>query len=186
MAPSASYRLDWFKGLHTGSVESVRLAVKRSARRSLKILLGLVWVAAVSAVFLSVMGYRPLIVRSGSMTPSLLTGDLIITHAVAPSSVQVGQIITFADPSRRDSLVTHRVIATKRRGEMYWFLTKGDSNARGEEWTISGKERVGKFTFRLPKLGYGISVLSNAGVRIALVALLLASPTKKALTKIWS
>ena len=52
-------------------------------------------------------GYYPMIVLSGSMEDTIMTGDLIIGKYADISEVREGDIISFYDG---DSIVTHRAI----------------------------------------------------------------------------
>src|ERR671918_635262 len=65
--------------------------------------------------------HRPLTVLSGSMEPTLDTGD--------------GVVVTFRDPHGR--LITHRVRAVRERRSGFEFVTKGDANNASERWKIA-------------------------------------------------
>src|SRR5437867_6489971 len=62
-------------------------------------------------------GFRPVVVYSGSMEPTLPVGSLLALEPAPSASIRVGDVITFRDPYDRDRLVTHRVVGiAKRRG----------------------------------------------------------------------
>lgn len=131
------------------------------------------------------MGFRALIVRSGSMSPTVNTGDLVVTRLVNPSAVDAGDIITFQDPSRAGELVTHRVVETRRQGSQISFITKGDANSGQEDWSVGDQGQVGAMAFRIPKAGYALAWLRTPAVRVALMigaALILSF---LALRRIW-
>jgi signal peptidase len=142
------------------------------------------------AIFLAVglgmaLGYRALIVRSGSMAPAIETGDMVVTRLVRPSAVSEGDVITFQDPSRDGELVTHRVVETGRQGGQISFVTKGDANTGQEEWSVDDHGTVGAMAFRIPKAGYVLAWLRTPAVRTSLVigaALILSF---LALRRIW-
>jgi signal peptidase len=115
-------------------------------------------------------GFRPLIVHSGSMAPSIEAGDLAITKLVRPASVAVGEVITFRDPSRSQALVTHRVVRKLRSGDRYSFTTTGDTNNAIERWSIEAHGTVGRLVFRVPNIGYGLWWVTAPPVRVTLVA----------------
>ena len=55
---------------------------------------------------------RPLLhVRSGSMSPAIETGDVVVTEPLSPLSARVGDIVTFRDPEGGGKLFSHRVQA---------------------------------------------------------------------------
>jgi signal peptidase I len=131
-------------------------------------------------------GGKALIVRSGSMAPAVEVGDLVVTRTVHPTDVEVGEIITFSDPTRDGILVTHRVRRIQRQGARIGFVTKGDANGGVERWTIARDGTVGRMFFSAPNLGYAVSWASEPATRIGLLVvggLLLAYAL---LRRIWS
>lgn len=52
------------------------------------------------------MGYKPLIVLSGSMRPTILEGDLIITRQTEAAQLQPGDIVAYR---LGQVVITHRV-----------------------------------------------------------------------------
>jgi signal peptidase I len=100
--------------------------------------------------------YNLYVVKSGSMAPALQAGDLIFTRQV--EEYQKGDIITFLPPttsSRKDS-VTHRIIDKKDQEGTETFQTKGDANEAPDGHLITSDQIVGKYTFRIPILGYPV------------------------------
>lgn len=114
-------------------------------------------------------GSRLLIVRSDSMAPAVAAGDLILTRMVRPGDVAVGDVVTFQDPTREGTLVTHRVIQIQRHGDRYDVVTRGDRNSGTESWSIPANGRLGKLRLRLPSLGYPLGWVGSGPVRSALV-----------------
>lgn len=141
----------------------------------------LVLAAAVPGIF----GGRSFSVMSGSMEPSISTGDLVITLPIAPPDAQPGDVVTFTDPEKGDRLITHRVASAVDRGDAYAFVTKGDANDTVERWTVPADGRIGRVVFHVPALGYVMALGGTPAARIALItipALLLAG---FALSAIW-
>jgi signal peptidase len=114
---------------------------------------------------------RPLTVMSGSMTPTIRTGDVVIAMPIKPLDVRPGDIVSFKDPGRGGALVTHRVRHMRRRGAKVDFITRGDANTGTEHWSIKAKGRLHRTVLRLPKLG---RPLVFARTRTGLLALVLA------------
>ncbi len=96
---------------------------------------------------------RPLTVMSGSMTPTIRTGDVVIAMPIAPLDVRPGDIVSFNDPSRGGKLVTHRVRHMRRHGARVDFITRGDANTGVEKWSVNADHRISRTVLRLPKLG---------------------------------
>lgn len=84
----------------------------------------------------SAFGYSLFRVSSGSMTPVLNVGDVIVTQACDGNEVKKGDIITYKSESGEMSgkLVTHRVVKGpyKENGVSY-IVTKGDANPLDDE-----------------------------------------------------
>ena len=100
----------------------------------------------------SSFGITSMIVLSGSMSGDapdhIEVGDLIITKTVDPSTLQVGDVITFMEEGT--TTVTHRIIGINEDGT---FKTKGDANNAEDRIPVTHEDVVGKFMFRIPKLG---------------------------------
>ncbi len=98
----------------------------------------------------SVFGFTSMIVMSGSMSGTapdhIEIGDLIITKPA--EALQVGDIITFLENGR--TAVTHRIIAINEDGS---FQTQGDANNGPDVQPVQPENVIGKFWFRVPKLG---------------------------------
>ena len=56
----------------------------------------------------SFFGYKPFIVLSGSMEPTINTGDLAISKEIDTSTLKVGDIISFK--IKDNIVVTHRIV----------------------------------------------------------------------------
>ncbi len=100
----------------------------------------------------SVAGFTSMIVMSGSMSGDapdhIEVGDMIITKSVDPATLEIGDVITYIENGK--TTVTHRIIGINEDGT---FSTKGDANDSVDQVPIKQEEVIGKFWFRIPKLG---------------------------------
>ena len=98
-----------------------------------------------------VLGMQTLIVTGGSMEPNIHKGSLVLVQPVDPSTVTVGDVITFQQYGQTTS---HRVIAIAEHAGVPVFHTKGDANtvADPEDKTFAGQ--VGVVRMALPLVGY--------------------------------
>lgn len=122
-------------------------------------------------------GMKSFAVLSGSMEPVLSTGDIVVEQTVRPRDVRVGDIVTFNDPHQRGRRITHRVRSVRIEQGRARFVTKGDANDSSESWATGANGRLGRVSYRIPLIGYGIARLNGPGAKLALVmipALLLA------------
>lgn len=133
-----------------------------------------------------VMGFRPLIVRSGSMEPAIHTGDVVLSRVMAPQAIEVGDVVTFRDPTRDDALITHRVIGMEREGGSFAFVTRGDANTGIERWTVPDEGTVGMVGLRIPRLGYVASWLGIPAVRLGVLLSAAVLLTFDVLRRIWA
>jgi signal peptidase len=97
---------------------------------------------------------KSLTVMSGSMEPTIGTGDVVVARQTSPMDVRVGDIVTFRDPLEHDRLITHRVREMHVEGDTVVFVTKGDANTGVEHWALSKDGTIGRVAFHVPKLGY--------------------------------
>lgn len=76
-------------------------------------------------------GYSVFRVSSGSMTPQLEIGDVILNKQCDPMTIEKGDVVTYngTEGSLSGKTVTHRVTKPpyKQNGE-YYIETKGDAN----------------------------------------------------------
>lgn len=171
------------------SVDAPRAATRLGARVGglvLSCTCGFVAAVVLTMVVSTLVGLRTLTVLSGSMTPVLRAGDLVVVERISPLEARVGDVITFRDPANGARLITHRVRTYTLRGRTVSFVTRGDANRSSEEWTIPVNGEIGRAVMHVPKLGY---VTARAGSRIGrgllivVPALLLAG---LALRRIWA
>ena len=113
--------------------------------------------------------YQALIVRSGSMTPTLPIGSVVFYHREAASAVKKGQIILFAEPGT-ETRITHRVYRILQTPSGEFFQTKGDANALPDPWRVRAAGTGWVESFDIPYLGYPFAVLSSPLARIILVS----------------
>lgn len=169
----------------TGRAARHRLLARRIANACATGVLALL--IALMAVLLvgSLLGYRALTIRSGSMTPTIRVGDVVVATSVSPLSVRPGQIVTFRDPALDQQLVTHRVVSIRRVGHAVDFVTKGDANLVTEHWSVPVSGHLGRKVLVIPGLGRVAAVLSAKAVRVAALALSALLIAVLGLRRIW-
>jgi len=95
------------------------------------------------------------IVTSGSMSPTIDPGDVIVTQDVSSDEIETGDVVTFHDGSSADSgYITHRVVdIVDEDGERYFEL-QGDANDNPDEGLVPAEYAQGDLHWHIPYLGY--------------------------------
>jgi signal peptidase I len=116
-------------------------------------------------------GWRAHSVLSGSMTPAIRRGDLVMLRPIAPLQARLGDIVSFPDPSRHGERVMHRVVSVSAGRGVAHFVTRGDANHTVERWDVRLDGRIGKVVFVIPKAGYLAVVLATPVACVLLLVL---------------
>lgn len=103
----------------------------------------------------TILGFRAYEVLSGSMSPTLNVGDLVIVKSIPPEEIQKGDIITYYPTSSSTTTVTHRVIGTMLEGNKVVLETQGDAIPQPDT-KIYGGSVIGVVAFYVPYLGGAI------------------------------
>lgn len=98
------------------------------------------------------MGYKPFIVLSGSMEPTILTGDIVLTRETAAGEIARNDIITFR--TDKDTVITHRVTEVVTDNGTVSFLTKGDANVGADANVVKPEMLEGKYLGRVGGIGH--------------------------------
>lgn len=100
---------------------------------------------------------------TGFMEPAIPVHSFIVTEEVDPSSLQVGDIITFraTESSMEGALNTHRITSVYEENGQLMFHTKGDANAVEDSAPVAAVNVVGRVVFVSAALGTVVSLFSN-------------------------
>ena len=101
------------------------------------------------AIFIpSFWGYKPLVVISGSMEPTLKVGGLLYYEKININEFDRGDILVY---QTKEHIISHRIVDEKDNN----FITKGDSNNTIDSYKINNAQILGKGTnWSIPYLGY--------------------------------
>lgn len=104
----------------------------------------------------TLFGYIPFSIQTGSMEPTIMTGDLIIVKQAEDNyALKKDDIISFFALEEKTKIIkTHRIIEVKQNGTMISYVTKGDNNTGIDEIEVAPGDIIGKYTgTRIAKLG---------------------------------
>lgn len=119
----------------------------------------------------SILGFTPLTVVSGSMSPGIETGDMVIIRK-GNKNIKPGDIITYR---LDDVLVTHRVKNISDVNAAEVIITQGDANSIADFKAVERAKILGKYVFKIPMGGYIKASLRGLPGILIIVGLLLIS-----------
>ena len=94
-----------------------------------------------------IIGYKPLIIESGSMEPILRVGGILYYKSIPLNTYKVDDILVYRVPNH---IVSHRIIDRNN----YYFITKGDQNNTIDS-NVYNNQVLGKSSnFSIPYIGY--------------------------------
>ena len=176
---------------HRRATRSGRAPATRLARRAAKLVASLLLVAAVVgflvlAVGPHLLGYRPTTMLSGSMSPTIRPGDVIIDVAEPVSAVRVGQILTIQTPTPTHFVDSHRVVEVVHAGGQTFIRTKGDANSQPDPWLAQlHGDTVWRVRGVVPQLGQAIIALRSPIAHLLLVWIALPLLVVAGAAEIW-
>jgi len=94
------------------------------------------------------IGWRPTVVTSGSMSPALRVGDVVVFAPATDRPPTKGMIVLFQRPGSQQQLA-HRVVAVRPDG----LVTKGDANAVPDSGLVAPDSIRGQARLVLPRVG---------------------------------
>jgi signal peptidase len=107
------------------------------------------------------LGYQTSTMLTGSMSPLINPGDVVVTVDTPVSDLNVGDIITYHIPVEDHRVETHRITEITRDADGATTVrTKGDANNGADPWaaTLAGSH-ADRHAFTVPYLGHGIRAL---------------------------
>jgi signal peptidase I len=147
---------------------------------------GFCFALLIASIVPMALGMHTYTVRSGSMTPAIRTGDIIVDEPIPPAEAKVGDIVTFKDPEDSGRLITHRARAISTHGSRIDFVTRGDANNTFEHWSVPADGRIGRVLYRVPAIGYPLTWIGSGPGRIGLIVIPAAILLALGLLRIWA
>jgi signal peptidase I len=134
-------------------------ALHRAGRVALAVTAVTGVLCAMLTVLALATGVRPLVFRSGSMSPDVPTGSLGFSRSTAGADVKVGDVVTVT--TKTGTKVTHRVVTATYHGSTVTLQLKGDANKTPDAdlYQVGSAPRL---LFSVPKVGYVVNWLSRA------------------------
>ena len=114
-------------------------------------------------------GYKPLVVLSGSMEPTLKVGDIIYYSKIEETKLKASDIIVFR---YNDSYISHRIYSISNG----LYETKGDANKIVDARKINYSNIEGKVaSVTIPYVGYYVKFVGDNTYLTVIVVVILVS-----------
>lgn len=114
---------------------------------SLTYLYTVLWVAAWLVLGVTVLGFTPVAITSGSMSPAIRPGDVVLELPPGPEPLAPPNVITFQQAGDRSRTVTHRITGINPDGTLQ---TRGDANPAADSDPVEPSEVLGVGRLLLP------------------------------------
>lgn len=95
------------------------------------------------------LGWTSVVITSGSMSPVLRTGDVVVASPHDGVGLGPGAVVVFTDPAR-PGLLTHRIEAVNPDGS---YVTSGDANRQPDSTPLLPEQVVAVGRIRVPFVG---------------------------------
>lgn len=124
---------------------------------------------------------RPVVFRSGSMSPAIETGALAISREVPATELRAGDVVTVQSSTGVN--VTHRIESMRLDGDVATLVLKGDANGAVDDQTYA-VESAPRVLADVPRLGYVVAWISGTpgtfagGLLVGIVLLVAFRPSR--------
>lgn len=121
----------------------------------------------------NILGYKPYIVLSDSMRDTFQVGDISVSKAVDPATLEPGDIVTFTsiDPDHYGEVITHKIREITTYEGQPAFVTYGTTTGEDDAYPAPFDQVVGEYVFRVPKLGYFFQFLKTPAGYVTVILL---------------
>lgn len=141
----------------------------------------ILFIIALGIAFVAIpyFGNQALIVRSGSMEPTIGIGSIVVVRKsqalISPIGNQIpaytkGDVIAFRSEDNPNTIITHRVYSVNTKTDGITYRTKGDANKSPDGWIVNENNILGKSYFVLPGVG---QILTFAKTRLGFASLII-------------
>ncbi len=118
---------------------------------------------------LTLFGFQVAIADGHGMEPSVQDGDLILQRQTDPATLEIGDVITFYDPAKSQS-IGHRIVAIRQFNNQLWFTTKGDANRAPDEQEVTFRD--GPAWRHAGTIPFGVEALVGGGLLLICLSLI--------------
>ena len=124
-------------------------------------------------------------VRSGSMSPAIPVGSLVVATRASAGDLRPGDVIVFHRPDQPQNLVVHRIAAVEESASGRVFVTKGDANETPDGWQVPATGDGWQARYSISRAGFVVGWLHTAVSRRGWLGTLAITAAVAALIVIW-
>ena len=106
--------------------------------------------------------FQTFYVRSGSMTPTLPVGALVVAERTAADQLEPGDVIVFERPDQRKTMVVHRIESVEETPAGRAFVTRGDANSTPDGWQVPATGKGWRAVYSMSRAGFAVGYLHAA------------------------
>lgn len=155
-------------------VASTRSRVAIAADRIVTGAVVAISVAVIAALVLVLLGFRPLVIRSGSMVPTYQVGDVVLVDQIRADELRAGDVASLEYYPEYGESLTHRVRSVRTVDGRVDVETRGDANDSSEEWSVPADSMVGRVVASIPAIGAPATLVRTATVPLVIGVIVVA------------
>jgi len=127
-----------------------------------------------------------LTVLTGSMTPTIPVGSVVLDRPVDPGTLRVGDVATYQKAAGQAEYITHRIVAINTKTNPVTFTFKGDANRGPDVAPVPATAIRGKVWFHVAHLGTIRDSIQSRGMRATVMVFALIGLVVYAATQVLS
>ena len=124
-------------------------------------------------------------VRTGSMSPVIPVGSLVVATRASAAELKPGDVIVFRRPDQPKMMVVHRIAAIEQTASGPAFVTKGDANGSPDGWVVPATGDGWRAVRSISRAGFVVGWLHAAVSRRGWLGTVAIAAAIYALLVIW-
>ena len=106
--------------------------------------------------------FQSFYVRTGSMSPGIPVGSLVVATRASAAELKPGDVIVFRRPDRPQMMVVHRINAIVQTASGPAYITKGDANGSPDAWVVPATGNGWRAVYSVSRAGFLVGWLHAA------------------------
>lgn len=146
-----------YRELVKEKVDHLRIRNESKIRGNIRFVAFAIFVVLFISITCGWFKYYTLTIGSGSMTPNINKGDMIIVEKLSKQEIEdlkVGEILVFKYDQKT---IVHRIVEINND----MFYTKGDANNKRDDYAVKSTDIIGTTKLRIRIIGYPVVWLNE-------------------------